>query len=481
MNNIRLQIDNSPDYQQNFVYITSHPDEIPANIFNEEETRFICQKFDEAADQAIIDNHRQIRVVNFMYENVSSNSRTIEKYRKSGNEFSDMLNRRKFQSAQIISFLQNPEQVLALAEGMILGSYQFLKYKTRDLDNNSNTLHSLTLINEGLTISDLEWLLHKTAEVNLCRNLVNEPHGHLTAVHLAGEISTLFKGSGAQVEVMNKRKIESLKMGGLLGVNKGSLDPPTFTVIEWKPGNAVNQKPYVLVGKGVVFDTGGMNLKPGTSMNEMKSDMAGAAVAASVIHGLALAGIPVHVIGLIPATDNRPGGNAIVPGDVLTMHNGMTVEVLNTDAEGRLILADALSYAAQYEPELVITLATLTGIAARAIGKHGIVAMQAKADEYFNQLKITGEDVYERIVEFPFWDEYADYLKSDVADMKNIGGPDAGMITAGKFLEKFTGYPFIHLDIAGVAFYDKPTAYFPSGGTGYGVRLLMEFFRRLAV
>jgi len=218
---------------------------------------------------------------------------------------------------------------------------------------------------------------------------------------------------------------------------------------------AVNKKPFVFVGKGVVFDSGGMNLKPGESMSTMKEDMAGAAAVASAIYAIALAGLPVHVIGLMPATDNRPGPNAIVPGDVINMQNGMTVEVLNTDAEGRLILADALNYATRYKPSLVIDLATLTGSAIRAVGKYGIVAMQKNAVKELDLLKESGMETYERLVEFPAWDEYAEGLKSEIADMKNIGPAEAGAITAGKFLEKFTAYPYIHLDIAGPAFIEN--------------------------
>jgi leucyl aminopeptidase len=185
--------------------------------------------------------------------------------------------------------------------------------------------------------------------------------------------------------------------------------------------------------------------------------------------------MPLHVIALVPATDNRPGGNAYAHGDVIYMHSGTTVEVLNTDAEGRLILADALSYARKYDPELVIDVATLTGSAAIAIGKYGIVAMKARSDEEFERLKKSGDRVYERLVEFPFWEEYAELIKSEVAEIKNIGGKEGGAITAGKFLEHFTDYPYIHLDIAGCAFSEKKDSYRGQGGTGVGVRLLIDF------
>ena len=266
-------------------------------------------------------------------------------------------------------------------------------------------------------------------------------------------------------------------MGGLLAVNQGSIDPPTFSIMNWKPKGATNKKPIVIIGKGIVYDTGGLSLKPTpNSMDLMKSDMGGSAAVVGAIIAIAKAKLNIHVIGLVPATDNRPSGNAYAPGDVITMHDGTSVEVLNTDAEGRLILADALSYAKKYDPELVIDLATLTGAAARAIGKQGIVAM-GNDENTMAALKVSGDEVHERLAEFPFWDEYAEDLKSNIADLKNLGGPEAGAITAGKFLEHFTNYPYTHLDIAGPAFMLSPFNYRGIGGTGVGVRLLFNFLK----
>jgi leucyl aminopeptidase len=236
----------------------------------------------------------------------------------------------------------------------------------------------------------------------------------------------------------------------------------------------------VLVGKGVVYDTGGLSLKPSNSMDTMKCDMSGAAAVIGTLCAIAGQGLPIHVIGLIPATDNRPGGNAITPGDVITISDGTTVEVLNTDAEGRLILADALHYAKKYKPQLVIDLATLTGAAARAIGPNATVAMGNAGREVWEQLQTSAANTHERLVEFPFWDEYNDLLKSEIADLKNIGGAEAGAITAGKFLEHFTDYPYVHLDIAGPAFLDSPWGYYGKGGTGVGVRLLTDFLTHAA-
>ena len=266
-------------------------------------------------------------------------------------------------------------------------------------------------------------------------------------------------------------------MGGLLAVNRGSKQPPTFTVVEYKPDNAENSRPVVLVGKGIVYDTGGLNIKTGNYMNDMKDDMAGAATMACVMYACARLNVPIHIIGLFPATDNRPGVNAYASADIINMYDGTNVEVVNTDAEGRMILADALAYAKQYKPSLVVDAATLTGAAARAIGPFGIAAVEKDAESFMQTMKTCGKRVYERIAEFPFWDEYDDCIKSEIADIKNSGESYAGMITAGKFLAYFTNYPYIHLDIAGVAFNEKKDCYNRIGGTGYGIRLMVEFLK----
>jgi leucyl aminopeptidase len=237
----------------------------------------------------------------------------------------------------------------------------------------------------------------------------------------------------------------------------------------------------VVVGKGVVYDTGGLSLKPTPgSMDYMKCDMAGGAAAGCIVYAAAKAKLPVHVIALVPATDNRPDGNAYTPGDVITMHSGTTIEVLNTDAEGRLILADALHYAKQYSPELVLEFSTLTGAAATAIGHYGIVCMGDCDSRTKTKLADSGNRVYERLVEFPFWEEYDELLKSDIADMKNIGGPTAGAITAGRFLKKFTDYPYMHFDIAGPAFGKSTDSYRGKNGTGIGVRLVFDFLKQMS-
>lgn len=409
----------------------------------------------------------------YLVEKKKTHFLSTEACRIAGNSIGSMLNSQKLKNIQVIDADDKPQETIAFVEGLALGNYQFLKYRG-NAQKEKNSLQSIDILSNGLTKEQVHRLQILVESIYISRDLVNEPLSYLTAVQFGKEIEQMGKKAGFKVEVFNKAKISSLKMGGLLAVNKGSLDPPVFVIMEYKPKDAVNKKPYVFVGKGVVYDTGGLSLKPSDGMVTMKCDMAGAAAVAGSLYAIAKAGLPVWVVGLTPATDNRPDGNAIVPGDVITISDGTTVEVLNTDAEGRLILSDALVYAKKFKPEFVVDLATLTGAAARAIGRYGIVAMGNTSGD-FEKLKASGERVHERIVEFPLWDDYEDLLKSDIADIKNIGGVVAGANTAGKFLERFTSYPWVHLDIAGPAFTESTDSYRGKGATGVGIRLLFDF------
>ncbi len=403
----------------------------------------------------------------------------LEKARKAGDAMAARLNGAKRAEAQVIGLVDDAELTLALAEGAVLGSYAFRKYKTDT--NGAPSLEKVSLVSKEVSADAVEELSDLCEAVWTARDLVNEPVSFLNATQLAAEIRNLSRNSGFKVQVLDKAQIEALGMGGLLAVNKGSVDPPTFSILEWKPKDAVNKRPLLLVGKGVVYDTGGLSLKPTpNSMDQMKCDMSGAAAVACAMALVAKRELPVHVVGLIPATDNRPGGNAYAPGDVLRMHSGLTVEVLNTDAEGRLILADALSYGERYKPELVMTIATLTGAAMRAIGTYGTAVMGTAADSEFHRLEAAGHQVYERTARLPFWDEYDEEIKSDVADIKNLGSDLAGAQTAGKFLARFTTHPYIHLDIAGPAFLTRKDSYRTKGGTGVGVRLFYQFIKQRA-
>lgn len=442
------------------------------------EAKYIDSEHKKERNHLII-NHLNRWINIYFIEKKSAPHLTLEECRRAGQQAHHCFARFKTEKVIVVDTVGHAAETLALVEGMALSNYQFLRYRKNPKDKND--LRTIGVHSKKVTASELETLNILVDATCRARDLVNTPVFHLNAVQLAKEFQKLGKEAGFRVEVFNKSKIASLKMGGLLAVNYGSVDPPTFSVMEYKPKGAKNKQPIVLVGKGVVYDTGGLSLKPtGNSMDYMKSDMAGAAAVACTLFAIAKAKLPVHVIALVPATDNRPSGNAITPGDVITMHNGLTVEVLNTDAEGRLILGDALSFAQQFKPELVIDLATLTGAAVAAVGTFGIVCMGTADEKTKDSLKASGDHVYERLAEFPFWDEYDDLIKSDIADIKNVGGPYGGSITAGKFLQRFVKYPWMHFDIAGPSFLHGNSAYRVKGGTGVGVRLLFDFLSKRA-
>jgi leucyl aminopeptidase len=408
-------------------------------------------------------------------------NKVAEEARRSGHQLHSALKAEKVTEVYLHNLTELPEAALLLAEGLALTAYHFEGYKTDEKSQQPAALTTINFVAKAATATSAAELQGIIAGVLFARDLVNAPLNKLNAQQLADRMAAAGDEVGYTTDILDQSKIESLRMGGLIAVNLGSPEPPTFSILEYKPANAKNAKPYVLVGKGVVFDTGGLSLKPTpASMDMMKCDMAGAAAVAGTLYALAKNQVPLHVIGLVPATDNRPGGLAYAPGDVLTMHSGLTVEVLNTDAEGRLILADALSFAKKYDPELVIDLATLTGAAVRALGIEASAMMGTADQATLDALETAGYRVHERLLNFPLWDEYADHIKSDIADITNLGKAEAGHISAGKFLERFAvGYPWVHLDIAGPAYLTAPNNYRGKGGTGVGVRLLYEFLANI--
>jgi leucyl aminopeptidase len=424
-------------------------------------------------------NHLGRVISVFVIDEKLSPESMAEKLRVAGSRMADAVNSLKGKEITIVNETNDERSSLFAAEGMCLGSYQFITHIT-DKKKQVNPLETVIVTGQKLGQKEVDQLNAVCDATLRARDLVNEPVNVLNAVALAGAFKKMGSEAGFRVQVLGKADIRKLKMGGVLAVNAGSVDEPTFTVMEYKPARPKNKHPLVLVGKGVTYDTGGLSLKPTpNSMDMMKCDMAGGAAVGCALYAIAKAKLNLHVIGLVPATDNRPGFNAFAPGDVITMMDGSTVEMLNSDAEGRMILADALHYAKRYKPELVIDIATLTGAAVAAIGSYGIVGMGTATEEQRGTIVKSGLTVHERIAEFPFWDEYSDQMKSDVADQKNLGGPSGGAITAGKFLQRFTDYPYYHLDIAGPAFLSAKDAYRPKGGTGVGVRLFFELARKM--
>jgi leucyl aminopeptidase len=410
----------------------------------------------------------------------SEESLQAEAIRKMGAQILPTIKLHKVATLTVINHTTLANATIHCIEGLALANYQFLKYKTKN-KTLASSLKEIYCLKEAVSATDLKRLQIIVAAITHVRDLVNEPLSYLTAEQLAEDISALGKDAGFRVTVLDKAKIAQQGMGGLLAVNKGSILPPTFTIMEHRPTQYINKAPIVLVGKGIVYDTGGLSLKPTpNSMDRMKSDMSGAALVTGVLYAVAQLNLPLYVIGLIPATDNRPGENAYVPGDVITMMSGTTVEVLNTDAEGRLVLADALHYAKKYKPELVLDFATLTGAASAAIGDVAMVTMGTAGDNIKQHISQSGWRQYERTVELPLWSEYGDMIKSDIADLKNIGGATGGAITAGKFLEHFTEYPWMHFDIAGVSHFTTAKNYFTAGGTAFGLRMMVDFLTQYA-
>lgn len=442
-----------------------------------EELRYIGEKAKQEADYCILPYPR-LRVVAFYPQKIEDEAGRLEKIRRMAAEILLALRKEKIGAVEVDGTAwRNEEDVLAFMEGLYLSSYVFDEFKTEKASGMEISLQAGEAVRKKLARIKI-----LCDEVNRCKYLVDLPFTALNAAGLSKWAKKDAAKFGISVKSWSKAELEKMGMGGLLGVNKGSVDAPSFTQMEYRPSRPKNKKPIVLVGKGVVFDAGGMNIKTGNYMEDMKTDMAGAALAMGIIRTVAQLKLPLHVVALLPATDNRLNGNALVCGDIVRMYDGTTVEITNTDAEGRLLLADAVAYAQKnLNPALVVSMATLTGAASRALGNEGIAAMQEKADPYVPCLLQAGEHTHERLCFFPMWKEYEKELESEVADMKNCGKGAAGMITAAKFVGHFTDAPFLHLDVAGVEFLHKRDAYRGPGATGFGIRLMLRFLETCAL
>ncbi|HEU0264553.1 MAG TPA: leucyl aminopeptidase, partial [Geobacterales bacterium] len=306
----------------------------------------------------------------------------------------------------------------------------------------------------------------------------NEPGNVATPSYLAEQARQLAATVGCRCTIIDKDELERLGAGGILAVGKGSHYPPCLVELTYQ-GGGEGARPLLLIGKGITFDSGGISLKPREGMERMKDDMAGAAAVLGVVRAVAELKLPINLVALLPLAENLPGGGAYKPGDILRTMAGTTVEVNNTDAEGRLVLADALHYGRRFNPAAVIDIATLTGACLVALGTLATCIM-GNNQGLVDRLLRSGETSGERLWQLPLWDEYGEAMKSDIADMKNAGGPHAGTITAGWFLQQFVdnGVPWVHLDIAGTAWEEKGRPYLPKGASGVGVRLLVDFIRQ---
>lgn len=367
----------------------------------------------------------------------------------------------------------------ALTEGALLGLYTLKKFKTVAGNEDTDNLREMYLLVSGSAPRALEQGMQRgqilAEAVNMARDLSNSPGNEVNPTYLAKQAQAIAAKTSLRCHVLDADGMRELGMGCLLGVSQGSNQPPAFIILEHAPKGAKG-KPVVLVGKGLTFDSGGISIKPAANMEDMKMDMSGGATVLGTMQALAQLGYPHRVVGLVPSSENLPSGNAVKPGDILRAMSGKTVEVINTDAEGRLILADALAYAVQEcKPACIVDLATLTGAVVVALGSHA-TGMMGTDKAMMERLRVAGDYSAERVWELPLFDEYSKQIKSDFADLKNVSNSrEAGSIIGGAFLKEFVGEtPWVHLDIAGTAWTRENRPYIPKGATGVGVRLLVK-------
>ncbi|UCD35933.1 MAG: leucyl aminopeptidase [Nitrospiraceae bacterium] len=351
-------------------------------------------------------------------------------------------------------------------EGLLLGSYRFEKYRK---ENDRKRIRRITILSSQKISREVKRAEAATRAAWLARDLVNTPSNEMTPSALAAAARSL---KNVTVRVINRKEAEKLGMGAYLSVAKGSTEPPKFIVITYKKTKGA---PVVLIGKSITFDSGGISLKPSEGMEKMKYDMAGGAAVLGVMQALSELGLPLHIVAVLPATENLPGGSASKPGDVVKTIEGKSIEIISTDAEGRMALADAIGYAKRFKPSAIIDIATLTGACSIALGNEA-VAMMGNDAALMKKLERASEETGEKVWTMPLFDEYGEYIKSDIADLKNSGGRSGSLVTAGYFLKECAGrVPWVHLDIAGAAWTDKDRPYAPKGGTGIGTRLLLSF------
>ncbi|MCF7804940.1 MAG: leucyl aminopeptidase [Candidatus Marinimicrobia bacterium] len=405
---------------------------------------------------------------------------TLDKVRQAGGHAVREAQKRRIKDFAVELFglqkleVSESEVAQALTEGLILGSYQFTEYKTRDTDKifiaKKATILADGDVDDAITTGSA--VARATAFV---RDIALHPSNVMTPSRLSEEAEQIAKIGGFKYRVYDRNEFEQMGMGAFAGVAKGADEPPKLIVLEYYGGEN-GEPPVAFVGKGITFDTGGISIKPSKSMYNMKFDMCGGAAVLGIMYAIAELKPATNVIGIVAATENMPDGRAYKPGDILKAYNGKTIEVLNTDAEGRLALADALAYAEkEFEPKYMVNFATLTGAAVVALGHHAS-ALMGNNDELINGIIDAGEYTGERCWQLPLWEEYSQHMKSDVADVKNLGSQGAGSITAGAFLKEFVGEtPWAHLDIAGTAWWKEDRPYIPKGASGVGVRLMVRW------
>ncbi len=383
-----------------------------------------------------------------------------------------------FQISRIESYSEG-ELTESFVTGLVLGTYQYREFKTVEGEKNreikevillGETEKELEFIHEGLRLGSVI-----SEAVCQARDWVNAPSNQVTPTFLAQKAQEIAKEHGMEIQVLNLDQAEALGMGAFVAVAKGSREPSKFIIMEYNKGKDLDR--ILLVGKGITFDSGGISIKPSEKMERMKDDMSGAAAVLATLKAASELQIPLHLIGILPLTENLPSGKAYKPGDILKTLSGQTVEVISTDAEGRLILSDALTYGLKYQPKAIIDLATLTGACVIALGDY-VIGLFGNDEALLRRIQEASAKTGEKVWQLPLWEEYFENLKSDVADFRNVGTRSAGAINGAIFLSKFVGKtPWVHLDIAGPAYIEKDRPYIPKGGTGVGVRLLIQLLR----
>ena len=375
--------------------------------------------------------------------------------------------------------LSEKELTESFITGLQLGLYQFNEFKTLEKDK-------IKVIEEIILLGEMDGEIQSVEEglrtgnivsdsVCMARDLVNGPGNQVTPTVLAEKAQQIAKEQSMEIQVFEIDQATSMGMGAFVAVAQGSHEPGKFITLEYNKGKGLDT--IALVGKGITFDSGGISIKPSERMERMKDDMSGAAAVLATMQAASKLRIPLHLVGIIPATENLPSGKAYKPGDILKTLSGQTVEVISTDAEGRLILSDALTYSLRYQPKAIIDLATLTGACVIALGDY-VTGLFGNDEFLLKQIEEASKKTGEKVWRLPLWDEYSEYLKSDVADFRNVGTRAAGAIMGGIFLSKFVKkIPWVHLDIAGPASIEKDQPYIPRGGTGVGVRLLVQLLR----
>jgi len=396
---------------------------------------------------------------------------TAERLRQAGGKAAARLKNLSVRKAALSTRLLGSGKMhpVSFLEGFLLSRYCFEKFKK----DGAGAVDRFIVLSGQTLNREIRRTEVMVKAVNLARDLVNTPANHMTPSVLVRHARSL---KDVSVKVIDKKTAGRLGMGAYLSVARGSEEPPKFIVIKYKKKNG---PPLVLIGKSITFDSGGISLKPSKGMEKMKYDMAGGAAVLGVLQAVSALRLPLHLVAILPAAENLPGGSASRPGDVVKTVSGKTVEIISTDAEGRLAMADAIGYAKKLGPEAIIDIATLTGACSIALGNEAI-AMMGNDDALMKRVKRASDLTNEKVWQMPLFDEYGEYIKSDIADLKNSSGPAGSLVTAGYFLKEFAGsVPWVHLDIAGTAWTDKDRPYIRPGATGIGVRLLLNVLERL--